>query len=224
MDILEDKRVEDDDAMRKLYDASMKGCVSTLNQLVQKDPLILSRVSLCPFTETPLHITSLLGYLEFCQVLLRNSPSLATELDSEGRCPLHLASAKGHTEVVKELLNTNPEMCLVRDKDDMLPLHFAAMRGRLEVIKELIKAKPDSIEMVESGDQDGSVLQLCVRYNHFEALKLLVESLRGDRRFLSVKDKEDNSLLCLAVKHRQIKVPFIHTQKKTMVIVWISPH
>ncbi|KAG2405970.1 uncharacterized protein HKW66_Vig0052250 [Vigna angularis] len=206
MDILEDKKVEDDDAMRKLYDASMKGCVSTLNQLVQKDPLILSRVSLCPFTETPLHIASLLGYLEFCQVLLRNSPSLATELDSEGRCPLHLASAKGHTEVVKELLITNPEMCLVRDKDDMLPLHFASMRGRVEAMKELIKAKPDSIEMVESGDEDGSALRLCVRYNHFEALKLLVESLRGDSRFLSVKDREDNSLLCLAVKHRQIKI------------------
>ncbi|WVZ05681.1 hypothetical protein V8G54_019027 [Vigna mungo] len=210
MDILEEKKVEDDDdEMRKLYDASMKGCVGTLKKLVQKNPLILSRVSLCPFTETPLHIASLLGHLEFCQILLRNSPSLATELDSEGRCPLHLASAKGHTEVVKELLNTNPEMCLVRDKDDMLPLHFAAMRGRVEAMKELIKAKPDSIEMVESGDEDGSVLQLCVRYNHFEALKLLVESLRGDRRFLSVKDKEDNSLLCLAVKHRQIKVLFI---------------
>jgi len=201
--------------MRKLYDASMKGCVSTFNKLVQKDPLILSRVSLCPFTETPLHIASLLGYLEFCQVLLRNSPSLATELDSEGRCPLHLASAKGHTEVVKELLKTNPEMCLVRDKDDMLPLHFAAMRGRVGALKELIKSKPDSIEMVESGDEDGSVLQLCVRYNHLEALKLLVESLRGDRRFLSVKDKEDNSLLRLAVKCRQIKVLFNHTHTNT---------
>jgi len=214
MDILEDQKLEDD-AMRNLYDASMKGCVSTLNKLLQKDPLILSRVSLFPFTETPLHIASLLGYLEFCQVLLRNSPILATELDSEGRCPLHLASAKGHTEVVKELLRTNPEMCLARDKDDMLPLHFAAMRGRVGAMKELIRAKPDSIEeMVESGDEDGSVLQLCVRYNQLEALKLLMESLKGDHRFLSVKDKEYNSLLRLAVKLRQIKVRFIHTQKK----------
>jgi len=75
--------------------------VSTLNILIKKDPLILSGVSLYRYTKTPLRIASLLGYLEFCQVLLDKNPSLATELHSEGRCPFHLASAKGHTEVVK---------------------------------------------------------------------------------------------------------------------------
>ncbi|TKY62271.1 Ankyrin repeat-containing protein [Spatholobus suberectus] len=204
MELLEDPKLQDD-TMRELYEASINGCTSTLNTLIQKDPLILSRVSLYPFTETPLHIASLLGHLEFCQALLQNSPSSAGEVDSEGRCPLHLASAKGHTEVVKALSRTNPEMCLVRDKDDMLPLHFAAMRGRVGAIEELIKAKPDSIrEMTET--DDGSVLHLCVRYNHLEALKFLVESLRGDHQFLSLKDKEDNTLLHLAVKCRQMKI------------------
>ncbi|KAL2953314.1 hypothetical protein AAZX31_19G157700 [Glycine max] len=104
-------------------------------------------------------------------------------------------------------------MCLVRDKDEMLPLHFAAMRGRVEVIRELIKAKPNSIrEMTET--DDGSVLHLSIRYNHLEALKLRVESLRDDHHFLSLKDKEDNSLLHLAVKRRQIKILFIHKLQK----------
>ena len=209
MEILEDSKLRED-AMRELYEVSLNGCVSTLNTLIQKDPLILSRISLYPYTETPLHIASLLGHLDFCEVLLQNSPSLATELNSEGRCPLHLASANGHTVVVKALLRTNPEMCLVGDKDEMLPLHFAAMRGRVGAIEELIKAKPDSIREMTKTD-DGSVLHLCVRYNHLEALKLLVESLRSEHQFLySLKDKEDNTLLRLAVKRRQIKVLFIH--------------
>ena len=115
-------------------------------------------------------------------------------------------------------------MCLVRDKDEMLPLHFAAMRGRVEVIRELIKAKPNSIrEMTET--DDGSVLHLSIRYNHLEALKLRVESLRDDHHFLSLKDKEDNSLLHLAVKRRQIKVLFIHKLQKVIdsvpLLVWV---
>ncbi|KAG5083725.1 hypothetical protein JHK84_053763 [Glycine max] len=191
--------------MRELYEASLNGCVSTLDTLIKKDPPILSRVSLYPFTETPLHIASLLGHLEFCQILLQNSPNLATELDSKGRCSLHLASAKGHTEIVKALLRTKPEMSLVRDKDAMLPFHFAAIRGRVGAIKELIEEKPNSIqEMIES--DDGSVLHLCVRYNHLQALNLLVESLRGEHQFLSAKYKEDSTILLSAVKHRQIKV------------------
>ncbi|KAK7336954.1 hypothetical protein VNO77_17508 [Canavalia gladiata] len=194
-----------DDAMRELYEASLNGCANTLNTLIQRDPLILSKVSLYPFTETPLHIASLLGHLEFCEVVLDKNPTLASEVNSEGRCPLHLASAKGHAQIVKALLMTNPDMCLVRDKDDMLPLHFAAMRGRVEAIKELIKAKPDSIwEMTET--HHGSVLHLCVRYNHLEALKFLVESVRGDNQLLSVKDKEDNTVLHLAVRGRQFKI------------------
>nr|KYP70774.1 Ankyrin repeat-containing protein At3g12360 family [Cajanus cajan] len=204
MEILGDEKPHED-AMRELYEASSNGCVSSLNTLIKKYPLILKRVSLCRFTETPLHIASLLGHLELCEILLQNSPDLASDMDSEGRCPLHLASAVGHTEVVKTLLRTNPDTCLARDKDDMLPLHFAAMRGHVGAIKELVNAKPDSIrEMTET--DDGSVLHLCVRYNHLEALKLLLESLRGDHQFLSLNDREGNSLLHLAVKHGKTKI------------------
>ncbi|RZC21111.1 Ankyrin repeat-containing protein BDA1 [Glycine soja] len=186
MEILEDPKLRDD-AMRELYEASLNGCVSTLKTLIQKGPLILSRISLYPYTETPLHIASLLGHLDFCEVLLQNSPSLATELNSEGRCPLHLASANGHTEVVKALLRTNPEMCLVGDKDEMLPLHFAAMRGRVGAIKELIKAKPDSIrEMTKTND--GSILHLFVRYNHLEALKFETQTNQIIKYLLSLSE------------------------------------
>ncbi|KAK7355635.1 hypothetical protein VNO80_14895 [Phaseolus coccineus] len=185
-----------------LYEASLNGCVSTLNTLIQRNPIILNRVSLSPFSETPLHMASLLGHLEFCEALVKRKPSLVSETDSEGRVPLHLACAEGHTKVVKSLLLTNPDVCYAVDKDDMLPLHLAAIRGRLGAIQELTRARPDSIHRITD---DGSVLHLCVRYNHLEALKFFVQSATMNQQFLLAKDKKGNTVLHLAVKLKQIK-------------------
>jgi len=195
----------EDQTITTLYEASLNGCVSTLNTLIQRDPLILNRVSLSPLSETPLHIASLLGHLDFCEALVRRKPSLATEADSQGRFPLHLACAEGHTEVVKSLLLTNPDACYAADKDDRLPLHLAAIRGRVGAIQELTRARPDSIHRIT---HDGSVLHLCVRYNHLEALKFFVQSPTMNQQFLLAKDKKGNTLLHLAVKLKQIKVLF----------------
>ncbi|KAK7245265.1 hypothetical protein RIF29_40102 [Crotalaria pallida] len=167
------------------------------------NPLDLSRISFSSFIGTSLHKASLLGHLEFCEVLLDIKQSLATEVDSEGRCPLHLASSEGHTEVVKALLVTNSDVCLIRDKDGNLPIHLAASRGHIGVIEELIISNPKSIGMLTS---DGSVLHLCVIHNHFEALKLLVQLVIGHQEVLHARDKDGNTILHLAVRLRQIKI------------------
>lgn len=172
----------EDDTMKAPYEASLNGSKSTLNTL---NPLSLSRISL--------HKATLLGQLEFCEVLLDIKPNLATEVDSEGRCPLHLASAEGHTEVVKALLMTNSDVCFTPDKDGKLPIHLAASRGHIGAIEELIINKPESIVKMTN---DGSVLHLCVMYNHFEALKLLVQSVGGtQQQLLHAKDNEGNTIL-----------------------------
>jgi ankyrin repeat protein len=77
------------------------------------------------------------------------------------------------------------------------------MRGRIEIIKELVIARRESIQVNLNGN---SVLHLCVRYNHLDALKLLVESTNGDELFLSAKDHDGNSILHLIVMFKQIKV------------------
>ncbi|BAT84811.1 hypothetical protein LR48_Vigan03g180800 [Vigna angularis] len=192
----------EDHTITTLYEASLKGCVSTLQTLIHRNPLILNRVSLSPFSDTPLHIASLLGHFEFCEALVKIKPSLVSEADSEGRFPLHLACAEGHSEVVKLLLLTNPDVCYAVDKDDMLPLHLAAMRGRVGAIQELIKTRPDSIHRITD---NGSVLHFCVRYNHLEALKFFMQSATMNQEFLLAEDKEGNTVLHLAVKLKQIK-------------------
>ena len=154
------------DLLTKLYEASIEGSLLTFNSLIQKDPLILSKISLTPFNETPLHITALLGHHDFTRQLLIHKPKLSSELDSRQRSPLHLASAEGHTEVVRVLLQENGDenMCLAKDQDGKIPLHYAAMRGRIDVIKLLISTRKESVLEVMPDGQ--TVLHLCVIYNH----------------------------------------------------------
>ncbi|XP_044497567.1 ankyrin repeat-containing protein ITN1-like [Mangifera indica] len=136
------------------YEASMRGCVATLNTLIQNDPFILHKISLTPFTETPPHISASLGHVEFTKAITVTSS---------------LAAAEGHREIVKELLITNKEVSMVADQDGRIPLHLAAMRGRVEVIQGLISAKPQSILVQIHGE---TALHSCVKHNHLDALKL----------------------------------------------------
>nr|XP_015865784.3 ankyrin repeat-containing protein BDA1-like [Ziziphus jujuba var. spinosa] len=188
----------------------MEGSVSALNSLIHDDPLILSKISLTKFSETPLHIAALLGHLDFCKALLSynfQAPKLALELDSLKRSPLHLASAAGHAEIVQVLLqeNESKSLCLLRDQEERIPLHYAAMRGRVDTIKLLINAQPEYV--FEKLDEGETVLHLCVQYNHLEALKLLVESVGYENReFHNMKDLNGgNTILHLAVMLKQIE-------------------
>ncbi|KAJ0008309.1 hypothetical protein Pint_29044 [Pistacia integerrima] len=140
----------------------------------------LHKISLTAFTETPLHISALLGHVEFSKALVSQKPQLVTELDSFKRSPLHLASAEGHTEIVKELLQANKKVCLVADEEGRIPLHLAAMRGRVEVIPRADK------------------------YNHLDALKLLMASV-NDEVFLNSKNLEGNTILQVSAMLKQFE-------------------
>ncbi|KAF7843557.1 ankyrin repeat-containing protein [Senna tora] len=193
------------DKMRDLYEASSRGCVSTLNSLMHQHPHILYRISQTSFTETPLHISSSLGHFDFTKILLTHNPKLALELDFSRRTPLHMASAEGHIEIVKELVQVYKEACLFCDEEGRIPLHYAAMRGRREVAKELIRAKPESLKILDKGK---NVLHLCVMYNHLETLKALVELEIDTTELLIHTDHMDgnNNILHLAVILKLVQI------------------
>lgn len=205
---MEISKDHDGDDTTRLYHASVEGSISSLNTLIQKDPLILKRVSLTTLSETPLHVSALLGHLEFSKILLTHNPKLATELDSLRRLPLHLASAEGHKEVVQALLIANPDACLHHDQQGRIPLHYAAMRGRLEVIKELMRAKPQSAAVMVLDESRGTSLHLCVQYNHLECLKLLVKEVGENSHFLNsgASCNTGITILHLAMQLKQIEV------------------
>ncbi|PKI72062.1 hypothetical protein CRG98_007519 [Punica granatum] len=97
---------------RLLHDAAVEGNVPSLLRLLEEDRFALHRVVSGCFDQTPLHVASMLGHLEFVQEILTRNPDMARALDSQRSSPLHLAAAKGHVEMVKLLLLTNPKMSL----------------------------------------------------------------------------------------------------------------
>ncbi|KAK7838519.1 ankyrin repeat-containing protein bda1 [Quercus suber] len=190
----------------RLSMAAQLGDVITLKALLEEDPLILEKVSLAPFAETPLHIATLAGKTEFVKEILSQKPSFASELNQDGFSPLHIAAASGQVEIVRELLKLSPELSLVKDKSGRTPLHFAAIRGRVFVIDELLSHCPRAIRCVTSRGE--TALHLAVKNNQFEALKALVEKLDNDDddEILNAEDKEGNTILQLAVANNQLQL------------------
>lgn len=201
------KRDSEEKNRKFLYEAAMQGSVDTLDTLLETDPLILDRVSLSSSPQTPLHAAALRGQVEFTKRILKHRPDLAAELDAERCSALHLAAANGHAEVVRMLLDAYPDARSVRDREGRIPLHLAAMRGRVAVIKELISFKPDD-DSLQQGLQGDSLLHLCVKYNHLDALKVLVDSLADDRedKLFNSRDAHGNTILHLAVLLKQNEV------------------
>lgn len=190
----------------RLQEAAMKGSVQSLLELLQEDPQILSKKTAPSLSDTPLHIAALLGHSAFAKKVLAWKPELAAELNTHGSSPLHLAAAKGSVEIVKDLILVNPDMCLVWDLEGRTPLHLAAIKGRVGVLDELIRIRPEASRVFTNwGD---SCLHLCVKYNKFEALKVLVACIGGDDEFVNWRDSDGNTVLHVAVSHKQLEVKF----------------
>ncbi|OMO67235.1 hypothetical protein CCACVL1_20687 [Corchorus capsularis] len=190
---------------KRLLDAAMEGDIKSLHGLLQEDPLILHRSMVSCVSETPLHVSSMLGHVNFVQELLSLNPELASELDSHGCSALHLAAAKGHVEIVKELVKVDPGTCTVRNEDGKTPLHLAAIKGKVEVARVLVRACPESARAVT--ERDETALHLCVGNNRLVGLKSLIEEIwKNDDQLLNWKDCDGNTVLHLAVAKKQIEI------------------
>ena len=95
-------------------------------------------------------------------------------------------------------------MCFVLDSDGRSPIHNAAIKGRAKVLTELVRVKPEVTRVLTGRGETG--LHLCVKYNHLEALKVLVESVDRADGTMSWKDEDGNTVLHLAVAKKQIEV------------------
>ncbi|KAJ4840120.1 hypothetical protein Tsubulata_051522 [Turnera subulata] len=189
--------------LRRLYQAAIDGNVTCLFRLLEEDQLVLDRYVASCFAETPLHVSAMLGHVDFTRELLTRKPHLAKELDLHRSTPLHLAAANGHLEVVKMLLLVHADICLVQDRDGRNPLHIAVIKGHLEILKELVQAKPEAIQL--RGRKGETMLHFCVKHFQFDALKFLVNSINQDG-FVNVQDNHGFTILHLAVAQGQIEM------------------
>ncbi|KAM3699382.1 hypothetical protein ACJW31_05G021600 [Castanea mollissima] len=158
----------------------MSGSTTTLYRLIHNDPHLLSKISLTSFSETPLHISALVGQLDFSKALLLQKPQLGVELDSHKRCPLHLASAEGHidirrVEVVKELIITRPDSTHVMLDGGETVLRLCVKHNQLEALKLLVESVSDKGDFLNSKDRDGgnTILQIAVMLKQVETVKFL---------------------------------------------------
>ncbi|KAF9680972.1 hypothetical protein SADUNF_Sadunf06G0177100 [Salix dunnii] len=188
---------------RKLQEAAVEGNVIGLQKLLEEDKFVLDGCAPGCFTETPLHISAMLGHLEFTRKILCRKPEFAKELDFLGSSPLHLATANGHLEVVRTLLSVNPEMCFAQNLDGRNPLHIAVIKGRVDVLKELVQNKPEAV--LHRTTRGETILHLCVKYFQLEALKLLVETIK-DYGFINSRDEDGSTVLHLAVADKEIEI------------------
>ena len=144
----ENKR-EMEQLQTKLFEAATRNSITSLQQLLIDDPLILERSLVNRFNETPLHVAAMLGHVDFVREIIRLQPKLVNELNSHLSSPLHLAAAKGHVGVVKALLSVDNQACLARDRNELLPVHFAAAKGHIVAIKLMFEARPE-VSMVRA--------------------------------------------------------------------------
>ncbi|XP_076885622.1 uncharacterized protein LOC143535180 [Bidens hawaiensis] len=201
-----------------LFEAARDGNVNILLKLLQENPLILDTVTLDRLGNTPLHIASMRGHVDFVKKIITLKPHLAMDRDAQKRVPLHITSAKGHTEIVKQLL-ANPEACLVDDRNGENPVHIAAINGHHEVVKVLVQTRPNAARAMA---QQETILHLCVKHNQLEVLKLLIETV-GDHEFVNAKDADGNTILQLVVADKQTEVMVSRfTTRKQYIFLQIS--
>lgn len=187
-----------------MFDAAFRGDVTTLQELIGEDPLILHTVTVTT-SNTPLHVAALLGHTRFAMEVMQNYPGLADELNQQGLSPIHLASAKGHLEIVKGMLALRSDLALIKDEDGNIPLHTAAIRGRREILTQLFTTESAN----ELNSSRETVLHLAVKHNRYQALELLIQLVHqyqiGNELFDAV-DVGHNTILHLACAGKKSKV------------------
>ncbi|KAF8392294.1 hypothetical protein HHK36_022636 [Tetracentron sinense] len=78
--------------------------------------------------------------------------------------PLHIAAMLDHVDFTREILSCKPELACKIDSRQSSHLHLAS-------------AKDDS----RPSNGDRTILHQCVKYNHLEAFRRLIDLIVGDK-------------------------------------------
>ncbi|XP_057752934.1 ankyrin repeat-containing protein BDA1-like [Arachis stenosperma] len=202
-----------------LEEAALSGDIDRLYALIQGDPDILNDADAKPFVSTPLHIAASvdlrtnpeleLKYLYFATEIMVLMPSFALKLNQQGFSPVHLAIQNGHSKLARRFVDMNKELARVKGREGTTPLHLVSQIGDCDLLTFFLSACPDSIEDVNARDE--TALHVAVRYEQFDALRVLVGWLKGntrkgaarlERSMLNWRDVAGNTILHLSViKH-----------------------
>ncbi|KAL2940112.1 Ankyrin repeat-containing protein BDA1 [Bienertia sinuspersici] len=151
-----------------LYEAIIKGNVTSFTDLLREDPLIVDRciIENSPehFNQSPLHVAADMGNLEMVKALVSKRPSMCLARDQDGRHPIHVAAIKGHVNVVQALHEKNPHAAQDMTNGGETILHLCIKHKQLEALKKLVEiTDKDGDHLINCKDNYGNtVLHLAV--------------------------------------------------------------
>ncbi|XP_063405875.1 serine/threonine-protein phosphatase 6 regulatory ankyrin repeat subunit A-like [Mytilus trossulus] len=187
------------------------------------------------YGNTPLYVSSHLGYLDFVEYFIVKSPNHIEVKDKEGRSPFYVACEKVHIAVVRYLmkynqdinaenldkttaLNGNEKLAKLllfgkynvdisnRDTFGLTALHSACKNGHTEIVKAILEFDSN----VNEKDENGSTpLFLACLHGCYDTVKFLLD-LNGkkfnSRVDTTIKDEKGCSALHAACLNPDIEV------------------
>ncbi|KVH99864.1 Ankyrin repeat-containing protein [Cynara cardunculus var. scolymus] len=201
---------ENVDLETPLHEACREGQVEMMKVLIAVDEGVVGKVN-CR-GESVFFVACERGRMEVVKHLIEFQWLLMHELDafvcsihvaaaaghtatSQGYSPLHLACSKGQIDTIRELLDLDQDLSCLQDHNGWTPLHWASMKGRVGIIGEITSSSRESVDIVTSHGE--TVLHLAVKYNQFDALRYLMETLNVTE-LINVQDNDGNTVLHLA--------------------------
>ncbi|KAJ9559209.1 hypothetical protein OSB04_013823 [Centaurea solstitialis] len=142
-----------------------------------------------------IHVAAAGGHTEIVKEIIKVRQEFARKGTSKGYSPLHLACSKGQIDTIRELLELDQDLSCLQDHNGWTPLHWASMKGRVAIIGEITSTSRESIDIVTNHGE--TVLHLMVKYNQFDALKYLMETLNVTE-LVNVQDNDGNTVLHIA--------------------------
>ncbi|XP_065616976.1 ankyrin repeat-containing protein BDA1 isoform X2 [Quercus suber] len=202
--------------------AAESGDINALHQLIGEDVNLLDHIDHVQCVQTPLHIATSAGHIQFSTEMMGLKPSFAWKLNPNGFSPIHLALKNGHIELVRQLLEIDRNLAHVKGNECINPLHYVVETGdrHIDLLENFLLVCPDSITDVTVRDE--TALHIALKNDQLEAFKFLVgwlgrnfcknsssifkHSSSNVKAVLDQKDDEGNTVLHITVSKNQTQV------------------